>query len=88
MIDPIEDLVSEAEITIRDAYQRGVFATQESINKIPTARKMLFDFLKFTSKYRKQVFENDSFYVLDDVMISTEELVRLFLLSYDYEQEQ
>jgi hypothetical protein len=87
MIDPIEDLVGEAEIAVRDAYQRGMNSAMNSMNKIPQTRKMLFDFLKFIQSFKLSVYEGEQVYMNEDALFHKEELISLFLLKYDYEQD-
>lgn len=87
MIDPIEDLVGEVEISVRDAYQRGMSTAMNSINKIPESRRMLFDFLKFLKTFKISDYEGESVYMTEDTLFHKEELVSLFLLKYDYEQD-
>jgi hypothetical protein len=87
MIDPIEDLVGEAEIAVRDAYQRGMNSAMNSINKIPHTRKMLFDFLKFQQDFKISHYEEEPVFMIEDRILYKEELIKLFLLKYDYEQD-
>ncbi len=87
MIDPIEDLVGEAEIAVRDAYQRGMNTAMNSMNKIPQTRKILIDFLKFQQDFKVSHYEGEPVFTIENRVLYKEELIKLFLLKYDYEQD-
>jgi hypothetical protein len=88
MTDILEDLIQETEITLRDAYRRGIEQGGKTNNAILDNRKdMLKKFVSFRNKFVE--FENDGehFFALRSPQVETpinlEQLLKTFLLTYD-----
>lgn len=93
MIDPVEDIVGEAEISVRTAYQRGVShgkKAQDNVNaKLSNPKLILGDFIKFIKNYKMTMlndgevkFSNNDYVYMDD------NIIYLFLLKHDYENDK
>ena len=92
VIDPVEDIVGEAEISVRTAYQRGYEQgkrEQGNINaKLSNPKFILTDFLKFIKGYKMVTFDGEVKFSNKDYMYMDENLITLFLLKYDYEENE
>jgi hypothetical protein len=88
MTDPVEDLVGEAEITIRDAYRRGVENAKSSIDKIPQTRRILSDFEEYLVGFKMyKNLDGIRYYEIEGKLLNINEITKLFLLRYGYEEE-
>jgi hypothetical protein len=88
MTDILEDLIQETEITLRDAYRRGVEQGGKTNNAILDNRKdMLKKFIVFKSKFIEFENEGEHFFALRthnvETPINLEKLIKTFLLTYD-----
>jgi hypothetical protein len=87
--DPVEDIVGEAEISVRTAYQRGYEhgkIAQGNVNaKLSDPRIILNDFLQFVKGYKMVSFNGEIKFSNKDYIYMDENLINLFLLKYDYE---
>lgn len=85
--DALEDLLGEAEITIRDAYQRGIEKGGRTNKAILESRKnMLNSFELYSRKYYRRAMIYDSVFFVDEsksVALTLDELIKNFLLTYD-----
>ena len=88
MTDILEDLIQETEITLRDAYRRGLEQGGEANNAILSNKKdMLVKFISFRNKFVE--FENDGEHFFAprspqvENAITLEQLINTFLLTYD-----
>lgn len=90
--DPVEDIVGEAEISVRTAYQRGYVhgkAIQENINaKLSNPRIILKDFMGFVKKYKMTLIDGEVKFSDNDYVYMDENLIARFLLLYDYDNEE
>lgn len=90
--DPVEDIVGEAEISVRTAYQRGYEhgkVIQDKVNaKLANPKFILTDFLKFIKGYKMVTFDGEVKFSNKDYMYMDENLITLFLLKYDYESDK
>jgi hypothetical protein len=91
MIDPVEDIVGESEISVRTAYQRGVNhgkQVQGNVNaKLSNPNLILGDFIKFIKKYKMTMLEGEVKFSDNDYVYMDENLIARFLLLYDYEND-
>jgi hypothetical protein len=91
IIDPVEDIVGEAEISVRTAYQRGVNhgkQVQGNVNaKLSNPNLILGDFIKFIKKYKMTMLEGEVKFSDNDYVYMDENLIARFLLLYDYEND-
>jgi hypothetical protein len=88
MMPELEDLIGEAEITIRDAYQRGFDNAKLSFDKSANTKKMLAEFGVFVFKYNLyKNLDGTKYFNVENSLLTLEELISLFLLKYDYEQD-
>ena len=92
MTDEIEDLIQETEITLRDAYNRGLNKGGE-LNRVVRAKvtDLISAFTIYTTKNYRQSYntEDDLIYTHKETnQIQTlPQLIKTFLLSYDYGQD-
>jgi hypothetical protein len=92
MTDEIEDLIQETEITLRDAYNRGLHKGGE-LNRVSRAlvTDLISGFTIYVTKNYRQSYntEEDLIYVHKDTNQIQElpNLIKTFLLSYDYGQD-
>ena len=90
--DPVEDIVGEAEISVRTAYQRGYEhgkIAQGNVNaKLSDPRVILGDFIKFIKKYKMTLIGGEIKFSDNDYIYMDENLIAKFLLIYDYENEE
>jgi hypothetical protein len=88
MILELEDLIGEAEITIRDAYQRGFDNAKLSFDKSAKTKKILAEFGTYISQFSLyKNLDGAKYFNVENNLLTLEELVNLFLLKYDYEQD-
>ena len=91
IIDPVEDIVGEAEISVRTAYQRGVShgkQVQGNVNaKLSNPNLILGDFIKFIKKYKMTMLDGEIKFSDNDYVYMDENLIARFLLLYDYEND-
>jgi hypothetical protein len=90
IIDPVEDIVAEAEISIRDAYQRGYQDAQNLHNESQKdSKKMLASFVVHINKNYDLHYTDEPIlgFTKDGVVYRIDSIVRDFLLSYDDERE-
>lgn len=89
--DPVEDIVGEAEISIRTAYQRGYGhgkIAQGNVNtKLSNPNLILSDFIKFIKKYKMTSIDGEIRFSDKDYVYFDENLIARFLLIYDYEND-
>jgi hypothetical protein len=88
MTDILEDLIQETEITLRDAYQRGIEQGGKTNNAILDNRKdMLKKFIAFKAKFIEFENEGEHFFAPRthnvDNAINLEQLIKTFLLTYE-----
>lgn len=90
--DPVEDIVGEAEISVRTAYQRGYEQgkrEQGNINaKLSNPRIILKDFMGFVKKYKMTLIDGEVKFSDNDYVYMDENLIARFLLLYDYDNEE
>ena len=87
MTDPVEDLVGEAEITIRDAYRRGFDDAKNSTDKIPKTKKILSDFEEYLVGFKMyKNLDGIRYYEIEGKLLTINEITKLFLLRYGYEE--
>jgi hypothetical protein len=84
----LEDLLGEAEITIRDAYQRGVEKGGRTNQAILEGKKdMLIKFASYKNKFTEFKTEDGYYFVSKsphvESPINLEQLIKTFLLTYD-----
>lgn len=89
MIDEIEDLIQETEITLRDAFRRGV---QQGEQAGKVALKSNSDMLTafevyITRNYKRMVVDGQLFFVDEpnQFAITLTQAIKNFLLTYDNE---
>jgi hypothetical protein len=92
MNDEIEDLIQETEITLRDAYNRGLNKGGELNRTVrATVTQLISAFTIYTTKNYRQSYntEDDLIYTHKETnQIQTlPQLIKTFLLSYDYGQD-
>jgi hypothetical protein len=89
--DPVEDIVGEAEISVRTAYQRGYEhgkIVQGNVNaKLSNPNLILIDFIKFIKKYKMTSIDGEIRFSDNDYVYFDENLIARFLLIYDYEND-
>jgi len=89
--DPVEDIIGEAEISVRSAYQRGVKhgkQVQDNVNaKLSNPKLILGDFIKFIKKYKMTTLDGEIKFSDSDYVYMDENLISRFLLLYDYEND-
>ncbi len=88
MTDILEDLIQETEITLRDAYRRGVEQGGKTNNAIlDNRRDMLRKFVAFKTKFIEFGAEGEHFYSLRnhnvESAITLDQLIKTFLLTYE-----
>lgn len=90
-IDPVEDIVCEAEISVRSAYERGVKhgkQVQDNVNaKLSNPKLILGDFIKFIKKYKMTMLDGEIRFSDKDYVYMDENIISKFLLLYDYEND-
>lgn len=92
MNDEIEDLIQETEITLRDAYNRGLNKGGE-LNRVSRARvtDLISAFVIYADKnYRQSVHAEDGVLYIHketNAIHSLSALIKTFLLAYDYGQD-
>jgi hypothetical protein len=92
MNDEIEDLIQETEITLRDAYNRGLNKGGELNRTVrATVTQLISAFTIYTTKNYRQSYntEEDLIYTHKETNQIQElpQLIKTFLLSYDYGQD-
>lgn len=91
IIDPVEDIVGEAEISVRSAYQRGYEngkQAQGNLNaKLSNPKLILGDFIKFVKKYKMTMLDGEIRFSDKDYVYMDENVISRFLLLYDYEND-
>ncbi len=91
IIDPVEDIVGEAEISVRSAYQRGYEngkQAQGNLNaKLSNPKLILGDFIKFIKKYKMTSLDGEIRFSDKDYVYMDENVISRFLLLYDYEND-
>lgn len=89
--DPVEDIVGEAEISVRTAYQRGYEhgkIAQGNVNaKLSNPNLILGDFIRFIKKYKMTSIDGEIRFSDNDYVYFDENLIARFLLLYDYEND-
>ena len=90
MTDELEDLIQETEITLRDAYRRGIERGGEASKvALKNNNKMLFSFEVYVTKnYKRMVVDGELFFVDEpnQVAITLTQAIKNFLLTYDDEE--
>ena len=92
MKDEIEDLIQETEITLRDAYNRGLNKGGE-LNRVSRARvtDLISGFTIYVTKNFRQSTnsEDELIYIHKDTnqIQLLPQLIKTFLLAYDYGQD-
>lgn len=90
MTDELEDLIQETEITLRDAYRRGIEkGEQASKVALKNNTKMLISFEVYVTKNYKRMVVDDELFFVDEpnqVAITLSQAIKNFLLTYDDEQ--
>lgn len=92
MKDEIEDLIQETEITLRDAYNRGLNKGGE-LNRVSRATftQLITAFTLYVLKSYRQTYNTDDeiIYVHKETnaIHSLSTLIKTFLLAYDYGQD-
>lgn len=90
MTDELEDLIQETEITLRDAYRRGIEkGEQASKVALKNNTKMLVSFEVYVTKnYKRMVVDGELFFVDEpnQVAITLTQAIKNFLLTYDDEE--
>jgi hypothetical protein len=86
--DVLEDLLGEAEITIRDAYQRGIEKGGRTNRAVLEGKKdMLVKFINYKNKFNEFKAEDEFYFVHRspnvESPINLEQLIKNFLLTYD-----
>ena len=84
----LEDLLGEAEITIRDAYQRGVEKGGRTNRAILEGKKdMLRKFVDYKNRFNEFKAEDEYYFVSRSPQVESpinlEQLIKTFLLTYD-----
>lgn len=87
MTDHLEDLISESEICLRDAYRRGFNQGENLGSKIPESRELLSGFISFIKKYRMVYTDSGVHFADGDNIYSQDIIVKNFLITYDYDSE-
>lgn len=91
IIDPVEDIVAEAEISVRDAYARGVKhgkQEQDNVNaKLSNPRVILGDFIRHIKKYKVTMIDGVVHFSDADYVYMDENIISKFLLTHDYEND-
>lgn len=92
MIDEIEDLISETEITLRDAYNRGLNKGGELNRTVrATVSDLISTFTTYSIKNYRQTYntEDELVYIHKETntILTLPQLIKTFLLSYDYGQD-
>lgn len=87
MTDELEDLIQETEITLRDAYRRGIEkGEQASKVALKNNTKMLISFEVYVTKNYKRMVVDDELFFVDEpnqVAITLSQAIKNFLLTYD-----
>jgi hypothetical protein len=88
----LEDLLGEAEITIRDAYQRGVEKGGRTNRAILEGKKdMLRKFVDYKNRFNEFKAEDEYYFVSRSPQVESpinlEQLIKTFLLTYDNGEE-
>ena len=90
MTDELEDLIQETEITLRDAYRRGIEKGEQSSKvALKNNTKMLISFEVYVTKNYKRMVVDDELFFVDEpnqVAITLSQAIKNFLLTYDDEQ--
>lgn len=90
MTDELEDLIQETEITLRDAYRRGIEkGEQASKVALKNNTKMLVAFEVYVTKnYKRMVVDGELFFVDEpnQVAITLTQAIKNFLLTYEDEE--
>lgn len=92
MTDEIEDLIQETEITLRDAYNRGLNKGGE-LNRVVRAKvtDLILAFTIYSTKSYRQTYntEGELIYIHKDTdaIHTLPQLIKTFLLAYDYGQD-
>jgi hypothetical protein len=92
IIDPVEDIVSEAEISVREAYQRGWndgYSESGVVqDKLSDPRIILKDFIVFMKGFKLVVYDNEKFFSNGEHAVTDDSIISNFLLRFDYYDEE
>jgi hypothetical protein len=87
MTDELEDLIQETEITLRDAYRRGLEKGEHASRvALKNNTKMLISFEMYVTKNYKRMVVDDELFFVDEpnqVAITLSQAIKNFLLTYD-----
>jgi hypothetical protein len=88
MTDILEDLIQETEITLRDAYRRGVEQGGKANNAIlDNRREMLIKFASYKNKFTEFKTEDGYYFVSKSPQVESpinlDQLIKIFLLTYE-----
>lgn len=87
MTDELEDLIQETEITLRDAYRRGIEKGEQAGKvALKSNSDMLMAFEVYITKhYKRMIVDNELFFVDEpnQVAITLTQAIKNFLLTYD-----
>ena len=89
--DELEDILEEVKISLRGAYHRGYVhgeKGQQLINsKLSNPNLILGDFIKFIKNYKMTMIDGDIRFSNNNYVYMDENIINLFLLKYDYDEE-
>ena len=90
--DPVEDIVSEAEISIREAYHRGWndghSEAGKTNDKLSNPRIILKDFIVFMKGFKLVAYDNEKFFSNGEHAVTDDSIISNFLLRFDYYDEE
>lgn len=86
----ISAIESSAKDAVSFAYSSGLRAGEKRNESLKNPRNILSDFIKFIGKFKRMVSLSDGLVFVDEenqLSYSSEGIISLFLLKYDYDTE-